>query len=280
MAHRQRGPLGPGSVAWRVNADPSNAVGGVRALLAQVAHPLVAAGVSQHSGYRDDPWRRLDATAAFVATVTYGDDAAVERAGAMVRRVHEGVHGVDEVTGKRYDARDPELLLWVHATLVHSLLIAYRRCGGWLPSGQAERYVAEMAHAGTLVGIAEDDVPRTRAELRAELEKGSASLRSSPGADDVLRFVLDAPVAPVLKPASRVVVEAALALLPSHVRAVLGVDRPVPVAPAAALAAAAMISGLRAATSVPRAVLGPARFAAVTRPLQSAIEAPQRGVRR
>lgn len=265
--------IGPGSVAWRIHADPSTAVGGIRALLAQMAHPLVAAGVAQHSTYRTDPWRRLDATAAFVFTVTYGDPAAAEQAGAMVRRVHERVRGIDDVTGEPYDARDPALLLWVHATLVHSLLTAYRRCGGWLPGGQVERYVAEMAVAGTLVGLDTEAVPRSRRELREALEDGSAHLRASPAAADVVRFVLDPPVAAAAKPAARIVAEAAISLLPGHVRDVLGVRRAMPVAPAAVLAAAAMTLGVRTATAVPRSLLGPTRFATATAPLQGALRA-------
>ena len=109
------GFFGPASVAWRISGDLSAPVAGLRALMIQALHPLAMAGVDQHSDWRADPVGRLAATSAYLATITFGERGAAERAAARVRRIHERVTGVDNETGKPYAAGDPELLLWVHA---------------------------------------------------------------------------------------------------------------------------------------------------------------------
>src|SRR5450432_2306910 len=110
------GFFGPDSVTWRISADLAGPIGGLRALLMQALHPLAMAGVDQHSDWRQDPVGRLAATSAYLATVTFGDRGSAERVAARVRRIHEYVRGVDTVTGRAYEAGDPALLLWVHAT--------------------------------------------------------------------------------------------------------------------------------------------------------------------
>src|SRR5271166_78837 len=118
------GFFGPASVTWRMSGDMSAPVAGLRALLMQALHPLAMAGVDQHSDWREDPVGRLAATSAYLATVSYGERAAAERAASRVRRIHEHVTGVDAVTGRPYAASDLALLLWVHAALVSSTLVA------------------------------------------------------------------------------------------------------------------------------------------------------------
>ena len=90
----------------------------------QALHPLAMAGVDQHSNWRSDPVGRLAATSGYLATITFGDRAAAERAAARVRRIHEHITGTDTITGRPYEASDPALLLWVHATLVESGIVA------------------------------------------------------------------------------------------------------------------------------------------------------------
>src|ERR1700760_447793 len=94
------GFFGPASITWRVNADLSAPVSGLRALLLQALHPLAMAGVDQHSQWRDDPGGRFASTSAYVLTTTYGDRAAARAAAARVRKIHEWVRGVDPVTGQ------------------------------------------------------------------------------------------------------------------------------------------------------------------------------------
>src|SRR5207248_11696608 len=104
-------------------------IGCMRALLIQALHPLAVAGVEQHSDYRANPWGRLQRTVDYVLTTTYGTQEEAEAAGRVVQAIHERVNGTDPVTGRRYSAEDPELLLWVHTVEVHSFLSAYRRYG-------------------------------------------------------------------------------------------------------------------------------------------------------
>src|SRR6202041_757025 len=123
------GFFGPGSVTWRLHADLSAPVSGLRSLLLQALHPLAMAGVDQHSQWRDDPAGRFASTAAYVVTTTYGDRATARAAAERVRKIHEWVRGTDPVTGRAYEATDPALLIWVHAAQVDSGLTAARLYG-------------------------------------------------------------------------------------------------------------------------------------------------------
>ena len=146
------GFFGPASVTWRLAADLSSPVAGLRALHLQALHPLAMAGVDQHSDWRRDPVGRLAATSAYVATITYGDRASASRAAQRVRAIHEHVRGTDTVTGRPYAAGDPALLLWVHATFVDSRLAAAALFGGPLTALDADRYVAETVTEATPSG--------------------------------------------------------------------------------------------------------------------------------
>jgi hypothetical protein len=121
---RDDGFFGPASVTWRVSTDLSAPVAFLRSLMMQALHPLVMAGVDQHSGWRRDPVGRLAATNGYAAEVTYGDRDSARRAAQRVRAIHEHVCGTDIVTGLPYAATDPVLLLWVHAAFVDSALAA------------------------------------------------------------------------------------------------------------------------------------------------------------
>jgi uncharacterized protein (DUF2236 family) len=126
------GLFGPGSVSWRVLREASVMIGGVRALLMHAAHSLVVAGARQTAMYERDPWRRLERTLRLSFTVVFGTGQEAVAAARRIDQVHRGIRGVDPVTGLRYDARDPELLLWVHACLVDSFLELERLTVGWL----------------------------------------------------------------------------------------------------------------------------------------------------
>ncbi len=140
-------------------ADLGRPVAGLRALMLQALHPLAMAGVDQHSNWRSDPVGRLAATSGYLATISFGDRAAAERAAARVRRVHEHITGTDTITGRPYAASDPALLLWVHATLVESGLVAAERSARRCQPKDSDRYVAEMAAAAELVGIPAELAP-------------------------------------------------------------------------------------------------------------------------
>jgi len=187
------GFFGPASVTWRMNGDLAGPIAGLRSLLMQALHPLAMAGVDQHSGWREDPVGRLAATSAYVNTVSFGERAAAERAAARVRRIHTRVNGVDPVTGRRYEASDPALLLWVHAALVESTLAVRRLFGPAITDQHADRYVAEMVVAAELVGVPAGQVPASVAELDRYLESVRPQLRCTAAASESMAYLLDPP---------------------------------------------------------------------------------------
>jgi uncharacterized protein (DUF2236 family) len=151
MASRD-GYFAPESVIRRVGNSPLvPMLGGGPAVLLQVAHPLVAAGVVYHSDYHEDLWRRLLRTLQALYLIVYGSKQEAERAGEAVRAVHDRVRGTTQEqlgpfpAGTRYDASDPELMMWVHATLVESSLAAYQRFVRRLTLDEQEAYYDEMA---------------------------------------------------------------------------------------------------------------------------------------
>ena len=187
------GFFGPGSVTWRVSTDLGRPVAGLRALMLQALHPLAMAGVDQHSNWRADPVGRLAATSGYLATVTFGDRAAAERAAARVRRIHEHITGTDTITGQRYEASDPALLLWVHATLVDSGIVAAGLFGTPLAAPDADRYVAEMAAAAELVGVPAGRAPASLSDLDSYLTASRPALRCTPAAAESMAYLLDPP---------------------------------------------------------------------------------------
>ncbi len=187
------GFFGPASVTWRATGDLSAPVAGLRALLMQALHPLAMAGVDQHSDWREDPVGRLAATSAYLATVSFGEKAAAERAAARVRRIHEYVRGTDAITGRPYAAGDPALLLWVHAALVESTIVARHWFGTPLEPADADRYVAEMVVAAELVGVPRDLVPSSVSGLTGYVESVRPELACTPAASESMAYLLDPP---------------------------------------------------------------------------------------
>jgi uncharacterized protein (DUF2236 family) len=187
------GYYGPASVTWRVAGDLGRSVAGLRALMLQALHPLAMAGVDQHSNWRSDPVGRLAATSGYLATISFGDRAAAQRAAARVRRVHEHITGTDTITGRPYAASDPARLLWVHVTLVESGIVAAESFGTALSAGDSDRYVAEMAAAAELVGIPAGLAPASLAGLADYLASARPELRRTPAAAESMAYLLDPP---------------------------------------------------------------------------------------
>jgi uncharacterized protein (DUF2236 family) len=160
------GLFGPQTVTWRVNREGALLAGGGRALLLQVAHPLVAAGVARHSTYETEPWKRLYRTLDVATQITFGDRATSERAARRLRAVHGKVRGAT-ADGTAYDALDPHLLLWVWATLVDSALLAYERCVAPLPPADAQRYYGEQQRFAIACGVPDGRWPADLAAFRA-----------------------------------------------------------------------------------------------------------------
>ncbi|MFE5336830.1 oxygenase MpaB family protein [Isoptericola sp. NPDC056573] len=211
------GPVG------RVHADASMFVGGLRALLLQSLHPLAMAGVAGHSGYRGDPWGRLERTATFLATTTFGTADDAQAAIDRVRSVHDRVRG-KAPDGRPYRAGDPHLLTWVHAAEADSFLTAHQRFGERpLTAVEADKYVGQVARVARALGAVV--VPGTVAELRETIEAYRPELEASPAALDTVRFLLREPPLPrAARPPYALLVAGAVSTLPAWARDELDVD--------------------------------------------------------
>src|SRR5580693_7088461 len=237
----------------RVHAEASMFAGGITALLLQSLHPLAMAAVAGHSGYRGDPWGRLQRTSYFLAVTTFGQAGDAQEAIARVKAVHQHVTGTAP-DGRPYAASDPHLLTWVHIAEADSFLRAHTRFGVQ-PLDQAGRdgYVADMARIGIELGV--PDPPRTEADLADRIGQFRAELTATADARDAARFLLISPPLPVIARAPYgVLAAAAVSLLPGWARRPLRLPRlPVTEAVVVRPAGRAMVHAIRWATSAPPA---------------------------
>jgi uncharacterized protein (DUF2236 family) len=153
-------PFGKGSLSWQVNMEPVIALGGGRALLLQVLHPLIAAGVEQHSNFEHDPFRRGFRTADMMLKLAFADPAVSARQADLLRRMHSKVKGVSS-DGAPYDAMDPALLVWVWATLVDVSLRVYVQAVKPLTVQERDRYYTEQKLIAYACGVPEGACPDT-----------------------------------------------------------------------------------------------------------------------
>ena len=196
---RPRAP-GRGSIVWDIAGNWTMLMGGGRALILQVAHPVVAAGVEQHSNYRSEPWQRLLGTLDLFLTVVFGsDDETPEQAGARLRERHKEIKGVMP-DGDRYHALDPAAFLWVHASLVDSTVEMQRRFGERpLTRAECERYYEEMRGVGGLYGLRDRDMPPDWRSFRRYFNHMvHHELRDSDTLQAVIASILRPPKPPVL----------------------------------------------------------------------------------
>lgn len=210
----------PDDPIWRVHADAAMFIGGLRAILLQSLHPVAMHAVAEHSGYRGDPWGRLQRTADFLAATTFGTESVASSAAAQVRAVHRHVHG-ELPDGTAYHAGDPHLLEWVHVAEVASFLNAHD-CFGQQPltPDEADRYVEQVGQIGLDLGAV--DVPRSRFELRQRLREFRPELAPTPAALDAARFLLvEPPIAGPARAAYGALAAAAATSLPGWARRAL-----------------------------------------------------------
>jgi len=209
-----------GSVAGRVNAETTLLLGGGRALLMQLAHPMVAAGVADHSCFRGDPFARLWRTLNTTLTVSFGDTEQSRAAAARVTGVHRRVRG--ERDGCAYDALDPELLLWVHATLVDSALVTYERFVRPLSTPVCERYYEEMKRQAIALEVPEAALPPGLREFRTYVSDMAATLVVSDEARDLATEVVRPPVPLALASGTALMRLITVGLLPPRLRVAYG----------------------------------------------------------
>ncbi len=215
------GLFGPGSIAWRIGgARPVTILGGGRALLMQIAHPLVAAGVADHSDVDEDPFGRLWGTLDVVLDVLFGDRGQAVAAAERVNRIHAGVVG--RRGDRDYRAMDPELLLWVHATLVDTTLVTFTRFVRPLSARERERYYQEMRSFAGLFRVPEEALPVDLPAFERYVRSTVAELVVSREARRLAGTILEPPVPPVLAPVARMLRQVTVGLLPPELRAGFG----------------------------------------------------------
>lgn len=221
------GFYGPDSMAWRVHANPiALAVGGIAAVILELAEPRVRTGVWEHSIFRTDPLSRMQRTGEATMITTYGPTKAAEARVAMVTRMHQRVSGVTP-EGQAYTALDPELMTWVHLTAGYGFLNAYvRHVEPGLSRADQDRYYAEGARLGEAFGAV--DPPASVAEVEACIETMRPNLRPHPIIGEFLQIVsTNSPLGLLGRVIQPMAAQAAIDLLPSWAKSELELpDRP------------------------------------------------------
>jgi uncharacterized protein (DUF2236 family) len=216
--------FGPGSMTWRINGEAVLLLGGGRALILQVAHPKVAAGVAQFSDYRRDPWGRLQRTLELTLEIAFGDAEASRAASRRLRLVHERVAGSDD-RGEAYRALDPDLLLWVHATLIDTSLTFYERYVAELTPRERALYYEEMKALGAAYAIPSSAMPADYPAFRRYWAEALADgLRATATTRDVADAVLHPDLPRVAWPAAELLRLVTVGELPGGLRDELGLE--------------------------------------------------------
>ncbi len=191
-ASEAAGIFGPGSASWRIDREVMVLAGGSCALLMQAAHPVVAAGVAEHSTYATDPFGRLFRTLETSYDVVFGSRSTADAAIRRVNAIHAAISGRLPESGEPYAALDPEALLWVHAALVDTALRVYSRFVAPLTPADEQAYHVECGRVAELLGVPSGDLPPTIGQLRGWMAEMVATgrVRVTPHARDIARTVL------------------------------------------------------------------------------------------
>lgn len=221
------GWFGPGSATWQVHGDSSMLVSGFAALALQTLHPRALAGVVEHSAFGEDFMGRAGRTGEYVMQVSFGDSDIAERYTSMLPRIHASVTGIGP-DGRPYDANEPELLDFVHATQFVATVAAHRRFGAHpLDRAGLDRYIAENARVGSAVGVITP--PHSWDEALAALDRHRPRLAIGEQASEGLRYLAEPPFLPApARPVWRALHTGAMACLPPFARRLMGLGRPRP----------------------------------------------------
>ncbi|HET6629461.1 MAG TPA: oxygenase MpaB family protein, partial [Woeseiaceae bacterium] len=221
------------TVSHRVNAERLVLLGWSRAILLQFAHPLIAAGIADHSGFRDQPLaavQRLRQTVRAMLDLTFGSPAESERTLERIRTIHGRVNGQLPVeagpfaAGTPYSAEEPDLVLWVHATLVESVPMFYEMLIGPLASAERDAYCVEAAPLAVALNARPDAVPSSWAALQAYLDRmyASGQIVVSAQARELAAAVLSPPLGPIGVPGTAMNRLLTVGTLPPGVRSQYG----------------------------------------------------------
>ena len=226
---RDPGLFGPGSVTWRVMREPLLILGAGRALLMQAAHPLVAQGAIDHSGFATDPYGRLERTVEWVTLVSFGSAAEARRVSDRVLRLHRRVTGTLAAAnatascppGRPYTAADPALLRWVHASFVDTMLTTHDALLGGLDEADRDAFVREWDAVALLMGVPRRLLWRDAAALRTYVARQVTRGPAVPGDGSrlVAATVLHPPVSrAAMRPGADLVGFVVTGLLPDVLR--------------------------------------------------------------
>jgi uncharacterized protein (DUF2236 family) len=183
----------PKTITWRCAADARLPTAAGYALLLQVSHPTVDAGVGEHSQFRLDPWGRLLRTLDFTYTMVYGGPQASAEMGLRIRSFHRQIRGRGP-DGLRYSALEPEAYAWVHATLAEAIYAGHERFGRPLTHDERQRFWSEWRSLGRLLGVRERDLPADWLGFRAYVDEMiAARLQHTDSVDDVLEALMRPP---------------------------------------------------------------------------------------
>ncbi|MFF3645662.1 oxygenase MpaB family protein [Streptomyces sp. NPDC002564] len=224
--HTTPGPrwFAPDSPVRRVHGDSSMFIGGLSALLLQSLHPQAMAAVAAHSGFRGDPWGRLQRTSTFLATTTYGTARSAQAACDRVNAVHARISGRTS-RGVPYRASDPHLVQWVHVAEVDSFLRAHQQFGAHpLTRDECDTYIAETARIARALEV--PDPPESVRALADCMAGYRGELRGTPEALETTRYLLFRPPVPLpALPFYAALASNAVALLPHWAATELGLTR-------------------------------------------------------
>lgn len=186
------------SPVWRYSGDIRLLAGSGYALLLQVSHPTVGAGVSQYSDFKSDPWGRLLRTLDYAYAMTYAGPEIAAEVGARVRKMHRGIKGT-KPDGEPYHALEPEAYAWVHATLADGVVRGHRLLGRAMDESEVDDYWRDWRRVGRLVGVRSRDLPETWPEFEDYFETmANERLELTDAVEDVLES-LDSPTKPPLR---------------------------------------------------------------------------------
>jgi len=221
-----------GSMTWKITSEAAITLGGTRAVLMQIAHPLVAMGVSAHSSYMSDPFGRTEKTFILGQKITFGSTRTMHEAARTINRLHTHVYGTLPMhagafeSGTPYKARDPELLLWVHASLIDTILLLYPLLIGPLSSAEQDEYYQESKETARLLGLSPKDMPATAQDLQRYVHDMvySDRLAATPQARQLAQQVLYPPTPSFLRPLLHFNTYFTCALLPPPIREIYGLE--------------------------------------------------------
>jgi uncharacterized protein (DUF2236 family) len=223
------GLTGPGSMSWDINSDIASVyVAGLPAIVLEILHPSVVAGVQDLSDYREDPFARARATLGYVLATTFGNTGVATAAIERVKHIHSFVNGT-RPDGVPYRALDPELIAWVHTCIPWMILRAYEATNRPLSQREKDTYLSEQAVIGRMGGA--DWVPESTAELDDYVESMRSRLSVNAQTREFIDFLMTSPFFPELpervdRQLHRFTIYAAMSMAPRWAQELIGYDRP------------------------------------------------------